>query len=93
MTIELLTLISENDFDGIARNLLHKHSKKVTNLFLDKQQECDLPIYGGGGTGDVIQSATPSTAATTTPVRYVQITCNFMLLRFHEKKIYLTFFF
>ena len=70
MTIELLTLISESDFDGIARNLLHRHSKRESNLFLDKQQECDLPIYGGGGTGDVIQSTTPSTAATTTPVRY-----------------------
>ena len=54
----------------IARNLLHRHSKRVSNLFLDKQQECDLPIYGGGGTGDVTQSVTPSTAATTTPVRY-----------------------
>ena len=45
-------------------------SEYICNTFLDKQQECDLPIYGGGGTGDVIQSATPSTAATTTPVRY-----------------------
>jgi len=43
-------------------------SEYICNTFLDKQQECDLPIYGGGGTGDVIQSTTPSTAATTTPV-------------------------
>ena len=84
--------ISTGEGDGIGFRLPFKIFSTLSNLFLDKQQECDLPIYGGGGTGDVIQSATPSTAATTTPVRYVQITCNFTLLRFHEKK-YLTFFF
>ena len=83
----------EGEVDGIESRLPFKIFSILSNLFLDKQQECDLPIYGGGGTGDVIQSATPSTAATTTPVRYVQITCNFMLLRFHEKKIFYFIYF
>ena len=44
----------------------------MTSIFLltDKQQECDLPLYGGSGT--TVATATTSTTATLTPASSIE---------------------